>query len=100
MEKPKILCESPVEGEAGNEIDAWKYYAVRRVIMRVLEEREAGVLIDDLPVLVEQIIADPQTRSNIGFVPWYTLVVQHDLEAKKEIMAVPEEDTVRLKLKT
>lgn len=99
MEKPKIRCESPVQGEEAHEIDSWKYYAIRRVIMRILEEQEKGVLEGDLPVLVEAIIADPQTRSNIGFVPWYTLVVQKDLEAKKEILAEPEEDAVRLTLK-
>ena len=100
MEKPKIRCESPVEGEEGHEIESWKYYAIRRVIIRILEEQETGVLESDLPVLVEAIISDPQTRANIGFIPWYTLVVQHDLEAKKEIVTEPEEDTVRLKLKS
>ena len=101
MEKPKIRCESPVEGEEGHEIESWKYYAIRRVIIRILEEQETGVLESDLPVLVEAIIGDPQTRANIGFIPWYTMVVQKDLEAKEEIVAVPEpdEDTVRLKLK-
>ena len=99
MEKPKIRCESPGESEEAHEIDAWKYYAIRRVIIRILEEQETGVLESDLPVLVEAIIGDPQTRANIGFIPWYTMVVQKDLEVKGEIATEPEEDTVRLKLK-
>ncbi len=98
MEQAKTLCESPIPGEPGTEIESWKFYVIRRIIMRVLEENEAGVSAEVLPDKVEQMIGDSQTKSNIGFVPWYTQVVKLDMEAKKQIEVTPEEDTQRIKL--
>ncbi len=100
MDKPTVHCESTIAGDPGTDIEMWKFHTIRRVIMRVLEGNEAGVLIDVLPDKVQQIIADPQTRSNIGFIPWYTQIVQMDLETKGVIELVPEEDTQRVMLKS
>lgn len=65
----RIVCQTPTPGKTAKRIDAWKYDLVRKAILRILPRRGEGVLLADLPSLVEQRLS-PSECERLGSVNW------------------------------
>ena len=84
----KVLCLTPTPGKQGTRIDAWKYNAVRKAILKALGRGRAGVEFRDLPELVSLALSK-EDAANLGSVMWYTTTVKLHMETEGEIERVP-----------
>lgn len=64
MKTEKTLCETPTPGKKPTRIDTWKYEAVKRAIIDVLNQRPEGVLFSDLTNLIGDRLK-PQERAEL-----------------------------------
>lgn len=93
----QVVCETPRPARKPTRIDRWKYDAVRRAILRALEESGGGLSFEELPRHVERLLADRE-RTELGSITWHTTTVKDDLEGKGEIRRAPDSKPQRLVL--
>lgn len=87
----RVECRTPTPGKKPTAIDAAKFEAFRKAILKVVPKREPGVAFSDLPELVA-----PHVPEGIGSLPWYTTTVKLELEVRGEIVRVPKSSPQRL----
>lgn len=85
MERIKTL--RPERGKTGPNILRWKCEAVSRAILAVLPTREPGIPFGELSERVREALP-PDEREDLGSIPWYTVTVMMDLEARREVARV------------
>ena len=76
-------------------IEAWKYEAVRKAILKVVPKKGEGLLFKELPGRVRGLLSADEL-SRLGSVSWYTTTVKLDLEARGELERVPGSRPQRL----
>ncbi len=82
----RIVCRSPAPGRTGvTSIPKWKYRAVRRAILDVLEEAgPVGLPFAKLPNAVRARLR-PEAIDRLGSVNWHVTTVKLELEVAGEI---------------
>jgi hypothetical protein len=88
----RIMTLHP-QGKAGSNISKEKYLLIRQTILDILRER-GEVPFKELPVAVAEAVGD-EFEGSVG---WYTATIKLDLEARGEIMRVPDARPQSLKL--
>jgi len=83
----RIQTLHPDPGKGGPRILRWKYDAVRAAILAVLPSEEPGLPFKELAGKVQQVL-DSRALSDLGSVPWYTVTVKLDLEARGAVARV------------
>jgi hypothetical protein len=84
------------EGVGGVLIDADKYEAVRKAMLKAVPKSEEGLLFKDLPAAVKQKLPGGEIPGG-GSISWYTTVVKLDLEARGELERIPGAKPQRLR---
>jgi len=92
----KVECRTPTKGKKPTRIDAWKFDAMRKAILRAVPKSSAGVLFSALPKLVKKQLTKRQL-DELGSVSWYTTTVKLELEVRGEIERVPGKTPQRLR---
>ncbi len=77
----------PDPAKAGVRIARWKYDAVKEAILAVIPEEGPGLPFKDLAGKVRSALS-PEVCSRMGSVPWYTVTVKLDLEARGRVRRV------------
>jgi len=80
----------------GVSISRNKYEIVRKAILASVPRGGRGVAFADLPGLVREKIP-PAERAGLGSIPWYTVTVKLDLEARGLIERIPGAAPQRLR---
>lgn len=91
----KIECRTPTSGKKSTRIDAWKFDAVRKAILKVVPKRGDGVAFSDLPDLVKKQLPAQQSK-DLGSLMWYVTTVKLELEVRGEIARVARAAPQRL----
>ncbi|MBM3784238.1 MAG: hypothetical protein FJW30_07740 [Acidobacteria bacterium] len=89
--KDRVECRTPTPGKKPVTIEAAKFAAFRKAILKVLPKRGEGVLFEEL---VERVA--PHLPPDIGSLPWYVTTVKLELEVRGEIVRVPAAKPQRL----
>jgi hypothetical protein len=80
----RIQTRHPQRGKTMPRIDAEKYTAVRRAVLKVVPKAKNGIPFSELAIRVAEELPEP-VRRILGSVSWYTTTVKLDLEARGEI---------------
>ena len=88
-EDDKIACYTPTKGKFGaTRIPRWKYDCVRRAILNVLRESEAGqVAFKDLASHVKDHLTSNQL-AKLGSLGWHVTTVKLNMEVDGELERV------------
>ncbi|MBD3670542.1 MAG: hypothetical protein HUJ29_07180 [Gammaproteobacteria bacterium] len=84
----KVLCKTPSPNKKPTRIARWKYDAVRRCILKSIDESDAGLLFKELPDRVANHLSADE-RARLGSIAWYTTTVKLDMEVAGEIQRSP-----------
>jgi hypothetical protein len=88
----KILALHP-EGKQGTNISKAKYNLIRQTILDIVGANES-ITFTELTTAVEEKLAG----NFDGSIPWYTITVKLDLEARGEIERIPGSNPQQLRL--
>ena len=91
----RVLTLHPDPRKSGVRIVRWKYDAVREAILEAVPREEPGLLFKELAGLV-RLALDPDLLAELGSVPWYTVTVKLDLEARGELTRLKGSGSQRL----
>ncbi len=91
----RVICKTPTIGRHPKRIARWKYRLVHDAILAVVPQDGDGVLFANLADAVSQRL-DPEERTRLGSVGWYTTRVKLDMEVKGELQRVPGAKPQRL----
>jgi hypothetical protein len=78
----------PQPGKSAPRISRVKYDAIRDAILRAVPRHDDGIAFQDLHARVEQMLPR-RVKERLGSVPWYTVTVKLDLEARRILERVP-----------
>lgn len=92
--KGRILTRHPA-GKTGVRIALDKYEEMRRVLLLLIPEDEAGARLKDITEQARTLL-DPEVYAGAS-VPWYLTTVKQDLEARGLIEIVPKVRPQRLR---
>lgn len=91
----QVVCKTPTIGRQPKRIARWKYVLVHDAILDVVPHEGDGLLFTSLADAVSQRL-DPDDRTRLGSVDWYTTRVKLDMEVKGELQRVPGAKPQRL----
>jgi hypothetical protein len=95
-EEKRFQTIHPEPGKSGPRISKAKYDAVRKAILRAVPKRADGIPFQELPERVRELLPR-KALDDLGSVPWYTVTVKLDLEARREIERVPRSRPQRIR---
>lgn len=84
------------KGKGGTRMNAARYAAYRKAILRAVPRGERGILFTDLPAAVETALPRGMGKS-MGSVMWNVTTVKLDLEARGLIERVPGSKPQRIR---
>lgn len=91
----KVLLHNPNTGQADRHIDADRYAAVRRAILKLVPRSGAGMVFTDLFEAVPEHLPGGKVPRG-GAIKWYTTVVKLHMETLGELRRVPGSKPQRL----
>ena len=91
----KVLMHNPNTGQPDRHIDADRYEAVRKAILKAVPRSGPGVIFTDLFKTVPTHLPNGKIPGG-GAINWYTTVVKLHMEAQGELRRVPGSKPQRL----
>ena len=91
----KVLMHNPNTGKPDRRIDADRYEAVRKAILKIVPRGGDGIIFTDLFKAVPAHLPGGKIPRG-GAINWYTTVVKLHMEAQGEIRRVPGSKPQRL----
>jgi hypothetical protein len=92
----KVQTRHPEPGKSGPRLDREKYEHYRKAILAAIPATSEGIPFRDLPGLVRENLP-LELRDRVGSIPWHTVTIKLDLEAKGEIERVPGANPQRIR---